>query len=840
MEASAQPLADAGAAPEIRKQKKKKVLLMGKSGSGKSSMRSIIFSNYVARDTRRLGATIDVDLSHVKFLGNLTLNLWDCGGQDAFMENYLSQQRSHVFSNVGVLIYVFDIESRDFDRDLLTYRSIISALSQFSPTSSVYILIHKMDLVAPAQREASYNDRIAAIRTKSDVFDPVPFATSIWDQSLYKAWAEIIHDLVPNLSSIERHLATLGTLIEAEEVLLFERSSFLVVSHWCSSVGSSNPTTDRFERLSNIIKNFKQSTSRYTGTPKSAEQFVLLELKLSRFCMFVVKFSTNTYLAVVLPPGEERFNAALENAMQARKEFESLDSAPRRGPDRGLPGAWDLKIFLGDGTEHLSAHPRRQPAMIPSRGIQWSSRTIGIGRRRLEDISIRSFSSSTTRNARLPAAPFGALSSKAAARPKFMQSSSILTQLPSRRFNSSKAAATTTTAATTPGAPTTDALAGTSSAYNTSLDDAIDIITSAKDVPEHIGYLKSLGLDYGYGPTSVVEWLLEHTHVYCGTPWWASIALTAVIIRVVFMKLYIAAADNGARMARVAPKTKPLHAKMMELQRNNDQAGMMSVRRELQIIHERAGVKMWKSLLPMVQVFTGYGTFVLLRAMGKLPVPGLETGGVLWFQNLTIADPYFLLPLAAAGVLHMVLRQGGEAGTSTMSANTTKLLSYGFPVVSFVVTSFLPAGVQLSFFVTGIWSAMQITLFRQPSVRSFLGMAQMPPPVKEVDLKDASPYRADIMTVQQMKQREAPTTKGIFAALSETVEGAKKSAREGVKTAREMAGQSEVPGKRTKAQLAKAKEYEKKRRAEELAKEKQRRQWKKAQKQAEKEAERGE
>lgn len=39
---------------EIKKPKKKKVLLMGKSGSGKSSMRSIIFSNYIARDTRRL------------------------------------------------------------------------------------------------------------------------------------------------------------------------------------------------------------------------------------------------------------------------------------------------------------------------------------------------------------------------------------------------------------------------------------------------------------------------------------------------------------------------------------------------------------------------------------------------------------------------------------------------------------------------------------------------------------------------------------------------------------------------------------------------------------------
>ena len=55
---------------------------MGKSGSGKSSMRSIIFSNYVAKDVRRLGATIDVEHSTVKFLGSLILNLWDCGGYE--------------------------------------------------------------------------------------------------------------------------------------------------------------------------------------------------------------------------------------------------------------------------------------------------------------------------------------------------------------------------------------------------------------------------------------------------------------------------------------------------------------------------------------------------------------------------------------------------------------------------------------------------------------------------------------------------------------------------------------------------------------------------------------
>merc|ERR1712218_359389 len=91
---------------------KKKVLLMGKSGSGKTSMRSIIFANYIARDTRRLGATIDVEHSHVRLLGNLHLNLWDCGGQEAFMENYFSAQRDNIFRNVEVntetsILYLF-------------------------------------------------------------------------------------------------------------------------------------------------------------------------------------------------------------------------------------------------------------------------------------------------------------------------------------------------------------------------------------------------------------------------------------------------------------------------------------------------------------------------------------------------------------------------------------------------------------------------------------------------------------------------------------------------------------------------------------------------------------
>lgn len=100
------------------------VLLMGKSGCGKTSMRSLIFSSYKAADTRRLGSTLDVEHSHVRFLGNLVLNLWDCGGQQSYMDSYLDSQRQQVFSGVGVLIYVFDLvgEENEWEKDVRYFK----------------------------------------------------------------------------------------------------------------------------------------------------------------------------------------------------------------------------------------------------------------------------------------------------------------------------------------------------------------------------------------------------------------------------------------------------------------------------------------------------------------------------------------------------------------------------------------------------------------------------------------------------------------------------------------------------------------------------------------------
>jgi|688.fasta_scaffold2192741_1 YidC/Oxa1 family membrane protein insertase len=49
-------------------------------------------------------------------------------------------------------------------------------------------------------------------------------------------------------------------------------------------------------------------------------------------------------------------------------------------------------------------------------------------------------------------------------------------------------------------------------------------------------------------------------------------------------------------------------------------------------------------------------TFFGLRNMCNLPVESFRTGGALWFQDLTITDPYFILPLISASTLFIMIQ----------------------------------------------------------------------------------------------------------------------------------------------------------------------------------------
>ncbi|GAX21445.1 Ras-related GTP-binding protein A/B [Fistulifera solaris] len=321
---------------------KKKVLLMGKAHSGKTSMRSIIFANFLARDTTRLSPTLDVEHHHVRFLGDLVLNLWDCGGQDAFYESYFERDRETIFRSVELLIYVFDIESETPVKDFDHFCGVLEAIEENSPDARIFVLVHKMDLVAVEDREAILQERKQLIEESCKncgVEHFQCFGTSIWDETLYKAWSEIVTNLIPNLSLLETHLNNFCRICDADEVVLFERATFLVIAHAQSedAVSPDDDTTDpttwdehkhihrtphfdahRFEKISNIVKQFKLSCG------KAQSQFQGMEVRNSRFAAYIDAFTANTYIMVIVSNPMVQTQATILNIQNARNLFEKF------------------------------------------------------------------------------------------------------------------------------------------------------------------------------------------------------------------------------------------------------------------------------------------------------------------------------------------------------------------------------------------------------------------------------------------------------------------------------------------------------------------------------------
>ncbi|KAG5645066.1 hypothetical protein DXG03_007156 [Asterophora parasitica] len=324
---------------------------MGASGSGKTSMRSLILyvaililiqsalsshvsSNNPASLTARLGATIDVEQNHVRFLGDLILNLWDCGGQDAFMDSYLTTQRNTIFSHVGVMIYVFDIESQGTNQDLEYYRECMEGLKQFSPNAAVFLLVHKMDLAREPKSEVFEKKKKELEEASGDGVVTV-FGTSIYDESLYKAWSSIVHTLIPNAAVLSRHLTTFAAACSATEVILFERTTFLVIATSSPVAGPTlspgKPTTPeqdaldrhelnptRYERTSELIKAFKHSCSRVR------EEFHSFEMELYDFTAVLDEMTRNTYVLIIVHDPSIETAALKLNIRMARRKFEEL------------------------------------------------------------------------------------------------------------------------------------------------------------------------------------------------------------------------------------------------------------------------------------------------------------------------------------------------------------------------------------------------------------------------------------------------------------------------------------------------------------------------------------
>ncbi|KAK2042019.1 YidC/Oxa1 family membrane protein insertase [Colletotrichum somersetense] len=271
----------------------------------------------------------------------------------------------------------------------------------------------------------------------------------------------------------------------------------------------------------------------------------------------------------------------------------------------------------------------------------------------------------------------------------------------------------------------TDAAAAAATTPSTSIPD-LDA-AALLDLPEQIGFLKTLGLDFGWGPSSVMQWAFEHVHVYSGLPWWGSIAATAVLLRLVMFKPLLKAQDTSARMQKLQqdPKYDEIRRGLQESMSRGDSAAMTELRRDLSMMNKRAGVNPVNGLWGLLQIPFGYGMFRVLNGAAAIPVPGMETGGFLWITDLTASDPYFLLPIAGPFAMFAMVKLGARYATPQAKAQQ-KLMMYILGPLSVLFTAYLPAGVQWYFFCAGAVGVFQNWLFNKPGFRNFFGLLPLP------------------------------------------------------------------------------------------------------------------
>jgi YidC/Oxa1 family membrane protein insertase len=188
-------------------------------------------------------------------------------------------------------------------------------------------------------------------------------------------------------------------------------------------------------------------------------------------------------------------------------------------------------------------------------------------------------------------------------------------------------------------------------------DPQTPITVDPSHVTAHIGYLKEMGLDYGWGPTAMMEWIFEHIFLYSGWEWGGAIVAGTVVVRLLSLYPLIRMSDGQAKLAAVRPLIAKLQTSSTEakLQGNVNKANLY--KQEIAATYKAVGANMYSSLGGMaLQGVLGFGAFRLLRGMANLPVPGIENMGFLWFSDLTTNDPYYILPLAVGGFMHLMAR----------------------------------------------------------------------------------------------------------------------------------------------------------------------------------------
>ena len=198
--------------------------------------------------------------------------------------------------------------------------------------------------------------------------------------------------------------------------------------------------------------------------------------------------------------------------------------------------------------------------------------------------------------------------------------------------------------------------------------------------------------DYGYLTVIAkpIFWLLEQIHSYVANWGWSIVILT-LIIKLVFFPLSAASYKSMARMKEVQPR-------LMNL-REQFKGDPQKLNRAMMDLYKQEKINPLGGCLPVVvqiPVFIAL-YWVLLSSVEMRNAPW-----TLWIKDLSVPDPYFILPIIMAVSMFVQTRLNPTPPDPLQA----KIMLW-MPIIFSVMFFFFPAGLVLYWVVNNILSIAQ-------------------------------------------------------------------------------------------------------------------------------------
>lgn len=204
--------------------RKRKILLMGSKGSGKSSIEKVVFHKMSPNETLFLESTNKIVRNDISNSSFVKLDIWDIPGQVDFFDQVFDFK--NVFGGWGALVFVIDAQD-DYMEALQKLNKTVSMANKVNPEMKVEVFIHKVDGLSDdhkieTQREIHQRAADDLADAGLDNVQLSFYLTSIYDHSIFEAFSKVLQKLIPELPTLENLLNIFISNSGIDKAFLFD------------------------------------------------------------------------------------------------------------------------------------------------------------------------------------------------------------------------------------------------------------------------------------------------------------------------------------------------------------------------------------------------------------------------------------------------------------------------------------------------------------------------------------------------------------------------------------------------------------------------------------------